>query len=65
MSDAPKFMPIRRPPRMSEGYQPIENNFLEANQSRDNNVNNEESGNFGSEKDINFMKVKKYGEDSK
>ena len=50
---------------MSEGYQPVENNFLEANQSRDNNVNNEESGNFGSEKDINFMKVKKYGEDSK
>lgn len=38
---------------------------MEANQLRDNNVNNEESGNFGSQKEINFMKVKKYGEDSK
>lgn len=27
-SDPPKFMPIRRAPRMSEGYQPVENNFL-------------------------------------
>ena len=32
---------------------------------RENNLNNEESINLGSEKETNFMKIKKYEEDSR